>query len=338
MHPFIETLQAGLSECQAVGQKIVVAVSGGADSVALLNGCLRLREVLELQIVVAHLNHGLRGDAADDDAAWVENQCRVCKVPYVGDTRSVIDWRETSGASPEEAARSVRYEFLADAAGSVNAGFVAVAHTADDQAETVLHNILRGTGIDGLRGMQPTRQLAEGRLLIRPMLRIRRRDTHAFLESEHQSFRDDETNRSPDFTRNRIRNSVLPLLNAELNRDVSESLLRLRDQAADASTAIEECAAIVLRTALLDRNSETCRLLCDELTRWPRHLIRETFKLLWKWQEWPRKQYSSFHWDSMARVSLTGGAVTLPGRIDCRRRDGGLLVVRQTLATGDAHR
>lgn len=187
------------------GSDVVCAVSGGADSVALLHWLWRNREMLEITVTAAHYNHSLRGEASDGDEAFVRGLCASWGVPLTVGRGDVAAYSRQRGMSIEEAARQLRYEFLL-----AQPGYIAVAHNADDQVETVLLNLLRGTGLRGLCAMEPQR----GRL-VRPLLAVTRREIEAYLEEHSLPHREDATNGEDDALRNRLRHSVIPLLRQE---------------------------------------------------------------------------------------------------------------------------
>ncbi|MEN6451126.1 MAG: tRNA lysidine(34) synthetase TilS, partial [Thermoguttaceae bacterium] len=197
---------------------VVVAVSGGCDSVALLRAMVALKTGGAGRLIAAHLNHQLRPDAHADERFVVE-LCGRLGVPCdVG--RVDVGASARGGEGVEAAARRARYRFLEETAGRRGARFVATAHTADDQAETVLHRIIRGTGLRGLAGMSRTRPLGHA-TLIRPLLGVRHAELLAYLESLGQPFREDSSNLDLHFTRNKIRRALLPRLEAGYNRDVA---------------------------------------------------------------------------------------------------------------------
>jgi tRNA(Ile)-lysidine synthase len=181
---------------------------------------------------------------------------------------------------------------------------VATAHTADDQAETILHRILRGTGVGGLRGMREWR-LLNGRqdiALVRPLLPIRRAAIVQYLAEIGQSFREDPSNRSMRFTRNRIRHRLLPLLEQEYNPAVVEALLRLGETADGVQGVVHELVLDVAEEAVtgLDSDSETATLDCRVLQGLNHHLIRELFVWLWREMGWPQQQMGLDEWDALA--------------------------------------
>src|SRR5580693_731059 len=193
-------------------RRILVGVSGGGDSVALLHGLHALADQERLQLVAAHLDHGIRGAAAAEDAAWTAELCERLEIPLVLESADVPAYARERGLNLEEAARDVRYQFFERAAAGANCSHVAVAHTADDQVETVLHHLFRGTGLAGLQGMPATRPLGRALTIVRPLTPFYRLQMLAFLESIGAQFRTVETNFDEARTRSRIRNEALPEL------------------------------------------------------------------------------------------------------------------------------
>jgi tRNA(Ile)-lysidine synthase len=222
---------------------VIVATSGGPDSVALLHILCRLSEngsYLAIRPIVAHFNHGLRGKAADEDQRFVESLAAGLGVPVEAARGDVAAEAAAQGLGTEEAARLARRRFLADVARRRGARLVATGHHADDRAETVLFNILRGTGIEGLSSLGPRADIETNIHIIRPLIAVTRDQILAYLAAEGVEFRHDATNSSREFTRNRIRADLLPLLEREFNPRVGESLLRLSDQAAAAADVLAD--------------------------------------------------------------------------------------------------
>ena len=216
----------------ADGDRVLVAVSGGPDSVALLAVLLKLRKRLGVELAVAHLNHGLRGDAADEDERFVRDLAKRHKLRCRCRKADVSSRRRAKGGSLEEVARDVRYAFLRKAAKELEANVIATGHTADDNAETLLMNLLRGAGLRGLAGIPITR--AEGALcLVRPLLEVTRAEVVAFLGKNGVAFRTDASNADVRLTRNRIRAELLPQLAEQYNPAVASLLSGTAEQLRD---------------------------------------------------------------------------------------------------------
>ena len=210
---------------------LVLGVSGGPDSLSMLHAFHRLPPSLGLRLHVAHFNHGLRARESDADAEFVQEQASTLGLPVTVEKQDVKSRVSGHSGSLEEKAREARYGFLARVAREVNAIGVAVAHTADDQAETVLMHILRGAGLRGLRGMPQVLEVEGVFTLFRPLLGITRAQTEAYCRALGLAPRIDHTNLEPVTLRNRIRLELLPELR-HYNPRISESLLRLAESAA----------------------------------------------------------------------------------------------------------
>lgn len=216
------------------GDVLVVAVSGGPDSLALLHALARTRRETSLSLHVAHLDHGLRGEESEADAAFVAKTCRGLGLDLTSEAADTEAFRRTHRLSLEDAARRLRYRFLARVAAGLGARAVAVGHTADDQAETVLMNIVRGAGLTGLRGMSEwSRRRIEGTdvHLLRPLLvGVSKGDTEGYCDALGLEPRHDSSNSSLLMLRNRIRHEVMPAL-ARVNPRVRDAILRLSESA-----------------------------------------------------------------------------------------------------------
>jgi len=220
------------------GNRVGVAVSGGADSVGLLRLLLELKGELGVVLSVVHLNHKLRGSESDADAAFVRDLAQAHALKFYSRDENVAQHAAQEHISIETAARQFRYayfeELLTAGPGSDYQDKIATGHTLDDQAETVLLRIIRGTGMRGLRAIQPKIQLQDAEEqpcgeIVRPLLPIRRHEIEHYLGSVGQPWREDATNADPKFTRNRVRHVLLPLLETEFNPAVSESLAELAE-------------------------------------------------------------------------------------------------------------
>jgi tRNA(Ile)-lysidine synthase len=217
---------------------LVLGVSGGSDSSALLYSLHRLQEAHQLRLHVAHLNHNFRGDEADEDARFAESLANELNLPSTVEKQDPTEYRkDRSISSFEQLAREMRYVFMSRVADELGASAVAVGHTADDQAETVLQHILRGSGLHGLQGMAesapwPWPMGYPNLRIFRPLLGVTKADTVAYCRELGRDFRDDSGNYLPRFTRNRVRHKLLPLLADEFNPRVREALGRLARTAA----------------------------------------------------------------------------------------------------------
>ena len=207
---------------------LVVGVSGGADSVCLLHLLNRMKSEFGVELHVAHLNHGLRGAESEGDAEYVGHLAKQLGLEATIEKRDVKGYQERNRCSLEEAAREVRYAFLTEVAQSLGAKAIAVGHTADDQAETILMHLIRGTGLSGLRGMQPlsTWRSPTGTelTLLRPLLAVSREETNAYCAALNLPTRFDSSNILPSYLRNRIRSELIPLLQS-YNPNIKSALI-----------------------------------------------------------------------------------------------------------------
>jgi tRNA(Ile)-lysidine synthase len=315
---FLERLKSAWPPAGWQDVTVVVAVSGGADSVSLLCGLAELREqIAPGKIVAAHFNHRLR-PASDNDAQFVEKLANELGIACeVGVAAEPLE--QSGGDGVEAAARVARYDFLRQTAAKFGARYVATAHTADDQAETILHRVLRGTGLAGLAGIPRIRALSEAAMLIRPLLEFSRADVVEFLASRRQSFCLDESNEDVSFTRNRIRHALLPQLASQYNPNVRDALRRLGQLAEDAQLIIQDRARQLLLQAMLSGSQNHIALNGAVLSDEAPFLICEVLILLWKEQSWPLQQMGMAEWNAIANlITQPGGeprCLNLPGNI-----------------------
>lgn len=288
----------------------VVAVSGGADSVALLRALLAAGAG---PLHVAHFHHHLRGAEADDDAVFV--RAVAAEVGCLFHLRGADV--AAAGGNVEATGRRLRYYWLGRLAAALGA-WVATGHTTNDQAETVLHRLVRGTGLRGLRGVAPVATL-DGVSVVRPLLTVTRADVLAYLAELGQPFRTDSSNADLRYTRNRIRAEVLPLL-ATFNPDIVAALNRAAEQASEAFALLDRLAADLLARAELPRAGELVILDADTLTAADPLLAREAIRKLWEREEWPTSQFRAAHWHRVLAVaSGDPAAADFPGGVVVRR-------------------
>jgi tRNA(Ile)-lysidine synthase len=290
---------------------LVVAVSGGPDSVALTRALLDLQSTLRLQpLILAHLNHQLRGAESDADESFVEVMSRGLLEEGIGDVRFISQRKDVrkqaldAKDNLEKVAREARYAWLAQVARNAGARWVAAGHTANDQAETILHRLLRGAGLKGLRGIAERRPLEDGVTVIRPMLAVTRAEVMDYLQVKRQAFRQDSSNFDRRLTRNRIRHELLPYLEKEYNPAIISVLCHLAQQAGTAYGRVQARAEKLL--AGIERPRAGSLLIFDreQLSQAPRSLIRETFRLVWTREGWPAGGMGFKEWDRLAGVVL----------------------------------
>jgi len=262
---------------------VLVAVSGGADSMALLHGlhAVNHRRRCGWRLHVAHLDHALRADSKED-AEFVRGAASRMGLPCVVKTIDVAKSARTTRQTVEEAGRLLRYAFFEEAARSLDAKLVAVAHHADDQAETVLYRIIRGTGLRGLAGMAASRPIRPDSdiLVVRPLLGLRRDDLLAYLAQRSLPYRRDATNEDASAAaRNLIRHEVLPLLARRLNPEAAAALVRLAAQAREAGAALELLSEKALNDIRIGHARHLVAMSAEGLAALPHALQKEVLVL-----------------------------------------------------------
>lgn len=283
---------------------VLLAVSGGADSTAMLRCFADMPAIDDAAIHVAHVDHAQRGDESDGDAAFVRRLAERFGFPY-HETRLTPEMFDADDSgSFEAAARNLRYDFLQRTAERNALRYVALAHNADDQAETILHRILRGTGVAGLAGMSVFRPLGDAVTIFRPMLPFSRKEILAYLTATDQPFRTDSTNAESNYTRNKIRNDLLPRLASGYNHAVVEALVRLGSQAADWTDYIRSQTDALFDHAVTCRPRETV-VWVERLEGVPPLLIRELFVMIWSRQNRPLRDMTFAHWERLAEMTVS---------------------------------
>ncbi len=338
------------------GDRVGVAVSGGADSVALLLLLLELREKLGVVLSVVHFNHKLRGKASDADEKFVAKLAAKYRLELHSTSLDVAKKAKKERANLEDAARRARYEYFRSLAESGVCTCIAVAHTADDQAETVLAHLLRGTGLAGLGGIHPI-----AGPVVRPLLTVRRSELRAYLRRKKQDWREDATNRDTKRLRARIRSKLLPLLEKQFQPAIVEHLsilanLAREDEAALVSHAELRVLALAKGTpgavripardiawprsasrSLLHTNRENEQMAIDSAgirKRMIRHIVANIK---------PRAgQLGANHVEAvleLARSGQSGSSLLLPGAVEVRKeRDTLVFRAAENARVGSAHR
>jgi tRNA(Ile)-lysidine synthase len=222
------------------GARAGVAVSGGADSVCLLHALFELAPQWNLRLSVIHVEHGIRGEASRADAGFVRDLAAGLDLPFLCRVADVPAIAAESHDNLEQAARRIRHEFYRELIAGGTVDRVATGHTRNDQAETVLYRMLRGSGVSGLASIRAV--TSEG--LVRPLLSLWRREIEDWLRERHVGWREDETNADPSYVRNRIRHGLLPLLREEYNAQIDETLARMATLAADDEQYWEDLVSI----------------------------------------------------------------------------------------------
>lgn len=305
---------------------LVVAVSGGADSVALLSMVATVHQQTSGagRILAAHFNHRLRGSDSDEDAAWVERLAGQLGLPSAIGQATGPD-----SLASEEQARSARYAYLTKTAEEFGARYVATAHTADDQVETVLMRVLRGSGIDGLSGTPKSRPLSDAVTLVRPLLDVRRSQIEDYLASLEQEYRTDASNLKSHYTRNWLRRNLLPLIRERLSGDPDQAILRLAQQAGEWRDAIDALANKLVEQSI-EFVGDTFQLDATELYHEPAIIVQQACRIAWRRMGWAEQSMGMREWRKLAHAVQCGDAAAfeLPGRVHVRRQGPTVVLAR----------
>lgn len=278
------------------GDTVTVALSGGADSVALLHALWSLRDKLSINVKAAHLNHGIRGAEADRDEAFVKWLCLKFDIPIVCETVDIPSLAKEKGQSLELCAREVRYEFL-----SRNAeGLIATAHTASDNTETLLFNLTRGSGTKGLAGIPPKRDN-----FIRPLIFCSRYDVEKYCIDNSLSYVTDSTNLTDDYTRNKIRHKVVTTLK-EINPSLEDAVVRATDILREDNEALEFFTNEALFKAISDDG-----LLCESVNNLPTAVAKRVIIKYTQTVETELK-LDYLHVNALCEICKNGGKISLP--------------------------
>lgn len=330
------------ADCRG-NRTLLAAVSGGADSTALLHLLCELRDEAASgdtpfgRIVVAHFQHGLRGTEADGDQAFTAELAARLGCGFVTAKRAeqaVSAVGKRGRPDSEGAARADRYAFLRSSAEACGARYVLTGHTADDRIETILHHILRGTGLAGLGGMPAVRELGEASL-VRPLLGVRRDLLREYLAEINATHREDSSNAGRRYLRNRLRLDLLPLLERDFDPAIGERLLRLGEIARDAADALRRQAEGLYSLAVEPLSPDAAgrptefRIDPRALADVPRAVVQALLERIWHAAGWDVGEMRFRHWRLLTDRLLPREAdapeppaIELPGRVTVRNRAG----------------
>lgn len=313
------------------GDGVVVAVSGGPDSVALLFLLNSLKKEFNLSLQIAHLNHKLREGESEEDASFVENLAQKLNIPLVIEEENVLKKAQGQKRSLEEMGRQLRYDFFVKLAQGKKIKKIAVGHTKDDQAETVLMRIIRGSGSGGLSGIPATRQI-EDCLIIRPLIESSKKEIEDYLKKNKISARLDSSNKEKRFFRNRVRNELLPLLEKEYNPKIKEILTNFAE---NINGDYEFLDKIARRHFRLVSKREGAKISID-LNRFNRFkkaiqrmIVREAIKEL----KGDLRRIDYRHWEELEDLvgKRCGNAVVdLPGEVSAIKKKGEVIFFLKT--------
>ncbi len=319
------------------GNAVLVGLSGGPDSVALLWCLNRLAPAMSLRVAAAHLNHALRGPAADSDAAFAAAFADRLGLPCYMKKVNVSAFQKAHGLGMEEAARILRYDFLSATATANGYTQIALGHHADDNAELVLMNFLRGSGLAGLGGIPVKRPLAfpgastKAPMIVRPLMGLTREQILHLLKSNDLSWRTDQSNHDTMHLRNRVRHDLLPLLKRRFNPNIVETLNRTALLARQDEGWIQDCLSPLMKALLVQEGTPGVSLSIGRLREHPpsvaARVVREAFRKV----KGDLRTITFSHVASVLALCRTGrccGRLDLPERIRVERRNDTLRIYR----------
>ena len=270
------------------GSRVMLGVSGGADSMTMLHIFAQLTRRFNNALYVAHFNHKLRGQDSDDDEALVKSVCDSYGIKCYTESADIAKAATNLGVSTEEAARFYRYKMYERLAGNLQLDFVATAHNLDDSVETFFLNLMRGTGLKGLSGIPRSRHLLKNTFMIRPMLDFRKSEIYDYAKLLDLQWHEDRTNQDTDFTRNRIRMKLLPMLREEFSPAIFELIRRTEGLIAGADNFISSYITNSFNGIIKDRRKDGFTYYPAQLDTFPvyirseliRRAITEVFKVM----------------------------------------------------------
>ncbi|MFH1552568.1 MAG: tRNA lysidine(34) synthetase TilS [Candidatus Omnitrophota bacterium] len=311
------------------GDRVLAAVSGGADSVCLLKALLDMRKGLGIEVIAANMDHGIRGKESEADSDFVKSLSEKFKLKYVHKKVNLASGRG-KGGSFEEQAREKRYAFFRKAAMENKCNVIATGHTMDDQAETILMRVIYGSSLAGITGIPPFR--TEGALrIVRPLIRVERRDILDFLDKDGLEYTEDSTNLDVKYLRNKVRHEVLPFLE-KYNPRLRRSLVNLSDTLREDLLFISTEKEKIIKKHAPGGGSAVCGIKIKDIILQPKTLRKEIFKVLFKRAGGNVKKLTYRHWmdmDYFLRAAEKNKSLDFPGNIRVTKRRDEVVFARR---------
>lgn len=308
-----------------MGEYVVVAVSGGIDSMALLNLFLKLSQTMRLRLVVAHVNYGLRGRASEADEKLVRKVCAIAGIPC-----EVLKGKKLEKANLQDSARRLRYDYFKKVASKYGASIIVTAHHKDDEAETILLHLIRGAGPRGFSGIRPMTQLDRFRIL-RPLLFALRSDIEKYAKKHRVLFRSDATNTKAKYFRNVIRAKLMPELK-KYNPKIVDSLVRIAKLSADDDDALSLVAREAFEEAMSEANSEQVSMKREFYENFPVAIRRRILRMAYEELHGSTKDLNADqikHMDELATGPRKDSSYRLPAAHKFVRKDD-LIIIQKT--------
>jgi tRNA(Ile)-lysidine synthase len=311
-------------------ERVVVGLSGGPDSTALAVILAQIAPSMGVQLIIAHFNHGLRGREANGDERSASQLAKKLGLSFV--SRKMDKRAVEKGHSPEDFYRQQRYQFFSEVAISNHAGKIALGHNLQDQAETVLLHLLRGSGLEGLKGIMPLR---DGKY-IRPLIEVSREEIISFLDEAGIAYRQDSSNESKLHLRNKIRLELLPYLKKEFNPRIDETLAQMAEILREENKYIKECADQALKSTCIKKQKNRITLNIEYINILPVAIQRRLLKELLENFSSQKNGIAFLHINSIAKLLQnleSGRKICLPFGIEARREYENLILERVRVCT-----
>lgn len=305
-------------------EQIIVGVSGGADSVFLLLFLNSIAKKYNIKLLVIHINHGLRGLEADNDEKYVKELCEKLNIPFFAYHISLYDEAKNRKMTEEEAGRAVRYEIFKNAIKEFNADKIAVAHNMNDNAETILMNLCRGTGINGLSGINPIRDN-----IIRPLIETSREEIEKMLNELEVEYKTDSTNASMKYTRNRVRLELIPWLKENMNSSIIKVLSKNASVISEENNYLEEEAKKAYDECLIKDNY--VRLDCEKLKELNPVILRRVLRIGCRSYNEELHDISYDHIEKLIDLldKQTGKIIHLPNNISAHKTSDSIMILSE---------
>lgn len=306
-------------------EKVVVGLSGGPDSTALAVSLAQIAPSLGVQLIIAHFNHGLRGSEANEDERFVRKLAKKMNLPFL--SRKMDKTKFNKGLSPEDFYRRQRYQFFDEVAKTNRAGKIALGHNLQDQAETVLLHLLRGSGLEGLKGIMPLR---DGKY-IRPLIEVSRDEIISFLDEAGIAYRRDISNENKIHLRNKIRLELLPYLKKEYNPRIDDTLAQMAEILREDNGFIKECVDKALKSTCIKKQKNRITVNIEYINMLPVAIKRRLIKELLENFSLQKNGFAFLHINSIIKLVQnleSGRKICLPCGIEARREYENLILER----------
>lgn len=329
MNTIIQKVKATIQKYNMLQRhdKVLVGLSGGPDSVALVHLLNILKDEYPLVVYIAHLDHKIRAGESKADRKFCEELTRNLKLKIYCEERDIPKIVKETGKSSEEVARIERYNFFKETAGRLGIRKIAVGHTSDDQVETVLLRMLRGSGMLGLGGMSPIKEI-KGFTVIRPLIEVSRKDIERFIKERKMKYRVDSSNEETVFTRNRVRHELLPLLEKRFNPNIKEVIANMAENLRTENSFLEKFSkrkfksVATLKNGYITINLERFKRQAEAVKK---RILRHALETL----KGDLRRFSYQHWKEMEdliKARPTNSVVDLPCGINIRKDKENLIL------------